>query len=134
LREMGQGSESECGRGSKGSWSAWEGDVVGDLSVRARWSTVVRGEGGADRAVPLCSEGESEHAAKRFSALIGRAREAERVKGTRTRAIGADRMAPLGRGRGEGSARGEKTAADRWNTPVRRRTRDLAWPSWAGLG
>jgi hypothetical protein len=36
---------SECGHGScsKRSWGAWEGDVAGDLGVRARvracWST-----------------------------------------------------------------------------------------------
>jgi hypothetical protein len=56
-------------------------------------------------------------------------------KGARARAIGADRTAPLGRGRGGGSARGEKTAADRWNPPLKRaRARGLARPSWTGLG
>jgi hypothetical protein len=32
--------------------------MVGDLGVRARWSTAVSGEGGADRVVPWRSEGE----------------------------------------------------------------------------
>jgi|UPI000842B00C hypothetical protein len=52
LRGMRQGSECGCGRCSKGSWGAWAGDVGGDLGVHARWSTAVRGEGGADRAAP----------------------------------------------------------------------------------
>jgi hypothetical protein len=56
LREMGQGSECECGRCSKRSWGAWASDMAGDLGVRARvhacWSTTGREEGGVDRAVP----------------------------------------------------------------------------------
>jgi hypothetical protein len=42
-------------------------------------------------------------------------------------------MAPLGRRRGEGSARGEKTTADRWNPPCEAAwARGLAGLSWAG--
>jgi hypothetical protein len=58
LREMRQGSKCGCGRGSKGSWGAWAGNVDGDLDVRARWSTVVHGEGGADRVAPQRRERE----------------------------------------------------------------------------
>jgi hypothetical protein len=46
----------------------------------------------------------SGHAEKWFIVLTGWAREAEREKGTQERATGADRPAPLGKGRGEGSA------------------------------
>jgi hypothetical protein len=41
---------------------AWAGDVVGDLGVCACWSMAVRGEGGADRAVPRRSEREQARA------------------------------------------------------------------------
>jgi hypothetical protein len=34
--EMGQGWESGCGQGSKGSRGTWAGDVVEVLGVRAR--------------------------------------------------------------------------------------------------
>jgi hypothetical protein len=34
--EMRQERESGCGRGSKRSWGAWAGDVIGLLGVRAR--------------------------------------------------------------------------------------------------
>jgi hypothetical protein len=108
--------------------------VARDLGGRSRQSTAVHREGEADRAVPRHSEGESGRAVKRFSVLTGRAREAQREKGARARVIGADRMAPLGRGRGGGSARGEKTAADRWNSPVRQRGRAGTRLGWAGLG
>jgi hypothetical protein len=37
---------------------AWAGDVAEDLGVHARWSTMVRGEGRADKATPWRSEGE----------------------------------------------------------------------------
>jgi hypothetical protein len=100
LREMGQGSECGCGRCSKGSWGAWAGDVAEDVDVRVCWSTAVRGEGRADRAVPRRSEGERGRTAKRFIVLTGWAREAEMEKGARARAIGADRTVPLGKGRG----------------------------------
>jgi hypothetical protein len=46
---MRQGRKSGCGRGSKGSLGAWEGNVARVLGVCARWSPAVRGEGGADR-------------------------------------------------------------------------------------
>jgi hypothetical protein len=36
---------------------AWAGDVAEDLGMHARWSTMVRGEGGADKATPRRSEG-----------------------------------------------------------------------------
>jgi hypothetical protein len=102
---MGRGSECRCERCSKRSWGAWAGDVARDLGVRAQvracWSTVGRGEGRAELT------GGSHGAArgngrggKRFSALTKRAREAERERSARARATGADRVAPLGRGRG----------------------------------
>jgi hypothetical protein len=46
---------------------------------------------------------ESEHATKRFSELTRWAREAESERGARARERGADRAAPLGRGRGGGA-------------------------------
>jgi hypothetical protein len=49
---------SGCGRCSKGSCGAWAGDVARVLGVRACWSTMIRGEGGADREVPRCRERE----------------------------------------------------------------------------
>jgi hypothetical protein len=137
LREMGQGSECGCGWGSKESWVRGKATFLGiSACVRAGPRRFV-GEGGADWAVPRRSEGESGRAAKRFSVLIGRACEADRKKGVRARASGADRTAPLGRGRGGGSARGEKTAAERWNPLIRRHGR-VAWlgragPVWAEL-
>jgi hypothetical protein len=57
--EMRQGRESECGRGSKGRWGTWVGDVASFLGVRAHGSLTVCGEDGADRAVPRRRE---EHA------------------------------------------------------------------------
>jgi hypothetical protein len=45
------------GGAQKGA-GVWTGDMAGVLGVRARWSTVIRGEGGADRAVPQCIERE----------------------------------------------------------------------------
>jgi hypothetical protein len=77
LCEMSQGRE--CGRCSKGSWGAWAGNVVGDLDVRARWSTAVCGEGGADRAAPRRSKGERAcgGGGARLIALTRRAYEAE---------------------------------------------------------
>jgi hypothetical protein len=57
---------------------------------------------------PHSAERGSGRAEKRFIVLTGWAREAEREKGARARATGADRPAPRCRGRGEGSVRGEK--------------------------
>jgi hypothetical protein len=54
--EMRQGRESGCGRGSKGSWGTWSGDVAGVLGVRVCGSVVVHGEDGADRTAPWCRE------------------------------------------------------------------------------
>jgi hypothetical protein len=109
--------------------------VVGDLGVRAHWSTTVRGEGGTNRVVPRCSEGERARGGKRFIALTKRAREAEIERGRACeQATGADNSAPLGRGRETESARGKETAADRRSPPVRRRGRTRAGPCWAGLG
>jgi hypothetical protein len=78
-------------------------------------------EGGADRGSHGAAR-ENVRAVKQFSELTRRAREAEREKGARARATGADRAAPLGRAKGGGGARGE-TAADRcsplgWTGPV----------------
>jgi hypothetical protein len=69
---------------------------------------------------------------KRLGALMKQACEAERERGAWARETGADRAAPLGRGRGEGRALRE-TAADRWSPPVRRRRRVGARPRWARL-
>jgi hypothetical protein len=91
---------------------AWAGNVAGDPGERARlracWSTAGSGEGGADRG----SHG------------------AEREEGGTT---GADRVAPLGRGRGGGGARGEKlplTGGAHLSGSANAR----AWPRWAALG
>jgi hypothetical protein len=65
------------------------------------WSTVGCGEGGADRVVPWRNERERAWG-KWFSVLTRQAREAERERGTRARETGADRVAPLDRGRGGG--------------------------------
>jgi hypothetical protein len=63
MRE-GELARSEVGQRVRG-WAvlkrelgAWAGDVVGVLGVRARWSTAVHEEGGADRAIPWCRERE----------------------------------------------------------------------------
>jgi hypothetical protein len=88
----------------------------------------VRGEGGADRAVPRCNEGESGCAAKQFIVLTGRAREAKTERGcVSEQATGTDNLAPLGRGRGrwKESVRGKETAADMWSPLVRRQARTL---------
>jgi hypothetical protein len=58
LHKLRQGRECGCGRCSKGSWGPWARDMARVLGVRARWSMAVRGEGGADRAVPRCRERE----------------------------------------------------------------------------
>jgi hypothetical protein len=84
------------------------------------------------RAGPRWFAGKAELIGRPHGTQRGRAREAETKKGARARATGADRPDPLGRGRGEGSARGEKTAADRWNPPVSQRGR-AAWLGRAGL-
>jgi hypothetical protein len=57
LREMRQERENGCERCSKGSWGAWAGNMAMVLGVCAHWYTTVRGEGGADREAPRCSEG-----------------------------------------------------------------------------
>jgi hypothetical protein len=129
LREMRQGRESGCGWCSKKSWGAWVGDVVGVLGVHARWSTVVRGEGGPDRGVPRCRERERARRGERLIALTRRAmRQRENVGAQATR---VDRPAPLGRGRGRELA-GEETAANRWSPLVKWHGRTR--PRWAGLG
>jgi hypothetical protein len=71
LCEMRQESECGCGQCSKGAGSAWAGDVARDLGMRARWSTTVRWEGGADRTAPQRRErerarGETVHRADRM--------------------------------------------------------------------
>jgi hypothetical protein len=72
-------------------------------------------------------------ASKWFSVLTGRV---ARQRGKRARVQG--RLVPTERprwveGKGEGE-RGEKTAADRWNPPVKRRRRAGSRPGWAELG
>jgi hypothetical protein len=46
--KWGRGERAGVGGFQKGA-RAWAGDVSDVLGVRARWSTAVRGEGGADR-------------------------------------------------------------------------------------
>jgi hypothetical protein len=77
-------------------WATWPGISV---CVRECWCTAGRGEGGADRGSHSAARGNG-HAGKRFSALTRWAREAERERSARARETGADRAAPLGRGRG----------------------------------
>jgi hypothetical protein len=52
------------------------GNVVGVLAMRARWSTAVRKEGGADRALPQCRERAGVRG-KWLIALMQQAHEAE---------------------------------------------------------
>jgi hypothetical protein len=114
---------------------AWADDVAGDPGECARAGPrQVAGKaeltGGSHDAAR-----ESGRAAKRFSELTRRAREAEREKGTWARATGADRAAPLGRGRGGGGPRGgggEETVVDRWSPPIRRRGARAAPLGWTG--
>ena len=111
LCKMGRGSECGCGWCSKRSWGRG----------RATWPGIPASVRDCARAGPRRVAGKAEltggshgaarengHATKRFSELTRRAREAERQKGARARATGADRGAPQGRGRGGGGARGEK--------------------------
>jgi hypothetical protein len=105
---MGWGSECGCGRCSKGSWGAWVGDVAEHPGERA----CVRSTGPWQVAGMAELTGGSHdtargrgRAGKQFGALTRRAREAEWGRGAQARESGADRAAPLGRGRG--GARGE---------------------------
>jgi hypothetical protein len=68
---------------------------------------------------------------KQLGAVMRRAREVERERGTQARATGVDRAAPLGRGRGGGGALKE-TAADsgtHLSGAKGARARNLAGPS-----
>jgi hypothetical protein len=98
--------------------------------MRARWSTVDRGEGGADRAVPRHS-GRERACGERLGTLTRQVHEAARERGVQARATGADRAAPLGKGRGEGSVRGEKPRLT-GGTHLSRGAG--ARPGWAELG
>jgi hypothetical protein len=99
LARNGAGIQVRVRRGSKGSWGAWAGDVAGDLGVRARWSKMVRGEGGADTTAPRRREREREsgRTTKRFSVLTGRAHEAERDKGRASEGDWCRQNGPIGR-------------------------------------
>jgi hypothetical protein len=68
------------------------------LGVRARWSVVVRGEGGADRVGPR-HRGTGVRVGGGRLVLMGRAHRTEREQGAHARETGADRSAPTGRGR-----------------------------------
>jgi hypothetical protein len=114
----------------------WAGDVVGDLGVRARWSTAVCGEGGADRAVHGAAR-ESGCTGKWLNALTRRAREAETERGREC--DWRRHTGPTGQREGERErerARGKEIAVDRWSPPVRRCrcARGPAGLDWAGLG
>jgi hypothetical protein len=67
------------------------------VCVRACWSTVGRGEGGAEGGPLMQREGVGA-LGKWLGTLTRRAREAERERGTLARATGTDRAVPLGRG------------------------------------
>jgi hypothetical protein len=82
-RRRGWGSRRAC------AGPRW---FTGKAELTGRFHGVARGSGHGER----------------LDALTRRAREAERERGTRARATGADRAAPLGRGRGGGCACGEK--------------------------
>jgi hypothetical protein len=101
------------------------------------WSTAGRGEGGADRGSHCAARGNG-RAGKRFGALTRRAREAERDRGTRARATGADKAAPLGRGRGRGGTRRGKpplTGGAHLSGGAGARVAPLGWngPVWAEM-
>jgi hypothetical protein len=64
-------------RCSKGTWGAWAGDMAGDLVVRVRWSTAVRGEGETNRAAPRRNEGGAGAKREGLGVLTKWAREAE---------------------------------------------------------
>jgi hypothetical protein len=77
---MRQGSESGCGRCSKGRWGAWAGNVAGVLGMRARWSTAVRGEGGSDRGVHGVARGSKRAEGTTHSANRSGPRDRERAR------------------------------------------------------
>jgi hypothetical protein len=113
--------------------------MAGDLGVRARWSTVVSGEGGADRVVPRRSKGERVRGetAHRADEMGPRGRD---KKGD-ARATGADTPTPLGRGRDRGreSVRGKKpplTGGAHLSGGADARVAPLGWtgPIWAEMG
>jgi hypothetical protein len=79
---MRQGRESGCGRGSKGCWGTWAGEVAGVLGGRARGSVEARWEDEADRGGPMVQR-ERERAKRRVTALMGGARCAEGERGAR---------------------------------------------------
>jgi hypothetical protein len=103
------------GRRGRGSWHAC-------ASARALVHGG-RGEGGADRRVPQCSERESRRAGATTRCLPNRAREAERVRGTRVKGNWRRQPSPTRQREGESERAGEETAANRWRPPVRRRGR-----------
>jgi hypothetical protein len=96
--------------GLKRELGAWTGDVVGVLSVRARWSAVVRGEGEAHRgshgAVRERERGRRVNGSRRSGA-----RPAVQIEGARAR---LRRLALTGRPH---RAEGERER-DRWGPPV----------------
>jgi hypothetical protein len=108
--EAGERVRVRVRRCSKGSWGAWAGDVDGDLGVRARWSTVVHGEGeligrshGTARGAGTWRE--------RLGVLTKWAREAEtEERRAGEQATDTDNLVPLDRGReiGRERARGKK--------------------------
>jgi hypothetical protein len=98
--------EASAGGAQKGARGMGGRRGRGSRRACASASVLVHGgprEGGADRGSHGAAR-ESGRTAKRFSELTRRAREAEREKGARARATGADRATPLGRVRGGGRA------------------------------
>jgi hypothetical protein len=96
-------------RCSKGSWGAWAGDVARDLSMHARWSMAVHGEGGPDTEVPRCSEGKRVRGGNDSVCWqVGPARQREHEcagEGDWRRQAG-----PTGQREGEGGERGNEKA------------------------
>jgi hypothetical protein len=125
--ERERGSE----RCSKRSWGAWAGDVARVLDVRVRWSTAVLGESGADRTVPRHKE--REQARWGNDSLRWQGGPARQGGNGGAQANGTDKLAPLGRGRGEERARGRKPPLTGGaHLSGGEGARGLAGPDWAG--
>jgi hypothetical protein len=105
---------------------AWASDVAGDPGERARvrtcWSTMGRGEGGADRASHGVAR-ESRRAVKRVSELTRQALRGREEEGCAGEGDWCRESGPTGQRERRGHAGG--TAADRWSPPVRRHGRTV---------
>jgi hypothetical protein len=79
--------------------------MAGDLGVRARWSMVLRGEGGANRAVPKRSKGKTGTQRERLGVLADWVREAEREHGRTGEGDWRQQTGLTGQREGEGEKR-----------------------------